>query len=555
MRLKPVYLLIYGVLLTCSAEAQLQVKYFETPGVFFRKPVIAGRISDRYLIIDQPDSAGTPAYIYDSAFKLVDSTRLPARAYSAAYGNSDSNVYFVWQERRRESFFALHMLVDSLGNYTLQSDSIPSAQALNGYRYIIPDKLGKFFLFYSALTDKERHLVINGALYDSAFRQVKTFRKYVDYDPALERLAMPLVDSRGNVHFTVYDKLTNYRLSGHMRMHTLALDSTNITIEPFEFDKVKFYDLIFFDNPALKQVELAGFYYDGGTKVKEGLASIRFSYTRKGGHTAKFIPFTSAQREELRKGMKWVRGKNDITDFLKLRDIIEEDGHVYVTGWLVNISPRQLVKDNQGEELSNVDYMRWFSPEVFLQYGLFSNPVGAVGRFPSGVGSLNDISAFNGLQAYSMPGGGSYIARSFNGVPIGTQQRSFSSGQGLQPVKLSSKAVFFHMGPESDSSWQQVLGDSVLLSSVSYQPGLWHYPLVENGRLYFLLPPLLTPKNGKPARLLHITEQEMVTAALPPNWQEPFYLSRPLKLAEKKYLALYRNGPSEGNGLALLSLQ
>jgi hypothetical protein len=348
---------------TALRSQELHAQFMASAGIGFTDPVVAAKAGDHFVVLDAPTEDGTPAFIFTPAFTLLKKIILPRNAYYGLYGPAKGQVFFTWQEPIADTTVFRMALVDDAGNIRQMRHTLPATETLGGYRRIIADKAGNFVLFYSLFTDAAKHLVLNGSLFDTQLRLLKTFRTAVDYDAALERLSAPVLDTKGNVHLLVYDKLTNYRLSGHVRVNTLALGDQAITTESFEFDKAKFYDILFFDNPVKEQVVLTGFYYDGSTRIKQGLALIQFPYTRNQTMTDKLMPLSQEQRNQLQDGMKSVHRKNDVMDFVKLKDIIEEDGEIFATTWLLDIPNKEFLKDNEREEMRNTEVAQWLSPE------------------------------------------------------------------------------------------------------------------------------------------------------------------------------------------------
>jgi hypothetical protein len=553
-------LLLPGV--TGLRSQELHVQFMASAGIGFTDPVVAAKAGDHFVVLDAPTEDGTPAFIFTPAFTLLKKIMLPRNAYNGLYGPAGRQVFFTWQERIADSTVFRMALVDDTGNIQQMRRTLPANQSLGGYRWIIADKAGNFLLFYSLFTDAAKHLVLNGTVFNMQLQLLKTFRTSVDYDAALERFSAPIIDTKGNVHLLVYDKLTNYRLSGHVRMNTLALGDQAITTESFEFDKTKFYDVLFFDNPVKQQVVLTGFYYNGSTRIKQGLALIQFPYTQNQTMTDKFMPLSQEQRNQLQDGMKSVRRKNDVMDFVKLRDIIEEDGEVFASTWLLDIPNKEFLKDNEQEEMRNTEVSRWLSPEKQGNYT--PRPVNSPGtmyadRFATsivGVSAMPEVSS-------SQPGGNRFLNIRPNPQrrmvdllgPAGSTQHTGPAPPLIQLHKLPSKLAYFHVNTSGDTAWQQVVPGDFPVATASYQPMLWNYPLAGPNSVFFIAPPRLEGKKKKAAQFVGLQEQKITTTALADQWPDNIYISRPLKLASQKYLAAYIDEANDKRGLVLLEIR
>ncbi|MBV9986060.1 MAG: hypothetical protein JO301_00155 [Chitinophagaceae bacterium] len=564
--MKPILTAVCCVLVVCGSPnlhaQQVHIQYIESENAGFKNPVIIGKAGDRFVVMDAPDADGTPVWLFGPDFHLHKKIMLPFNAFYGLYGSRTGQVFFTWQERTADSSFFKMVSLDGDGNQQQLRQVLPSTETLGGYRRIITDKKNGFLLFYSLLTDAAKHLVFDGTLFDAALKPLKTFKTAIDYDAALERLSAPVLDTKGNIHIAVYDKLTNYRLSGHLRMNTLALEDQAMSTESFEFEKAKFYDLIFFDNTREEKIELAGFYYDGATRIKQGLGSIQFPYTRNQAMTDKFMPLSQQQRDQLQEGMKSVRRKNDVMDFMKLKDIIEEDGQVFITAWLLDVPNKEFYKDNEHEDMTNTNAAAWLSPEKSGYYTPRTMPSAGtmyVERFPSTVIGVTTTPVASSPQ----PGGNRFLTvqpnpqrriAELSGPTMGGPNIG-APPPALQPKRIPSKLAYFHINAQGDSSWQQVLPGDFPIATAAYQPTLWNYPLAEPDRLYFVSPAITNGNEKKQAQFIDLQQQHTAAIPLSGNWSSDIYLSRPFKLAAQKYLSVYADPFTNKNGLALLEIR
>ncbi|MBI2273507.1 MAG: hypothetical protein HYU70_06905 [Bacteroidetes bacterium] len=546
---------------------QLTVNYRSIPNISFRSPVCIGKTNKGFAIIDIVSTDSSVLHFIDTNLQLIKTRMLPAAAYEANAFTKNNEVHFIWQQRSGDFTSIRLWQVKEEGeiHITERMEAAPGSRHV--FQQMTSDKKNHYSFFYTFFAGPQQ-LVIKGILYDSSLQQVKKIDQSFEYDGNMQRLTQVLLDPKGNLHLVIYDKLTNYRLSAGIQVYTIPYDSENFITETYRFDKVKFYDLIFFDHPAAEQVQLTGFYYNGATKIKEGLATIGLPYERKLPFTQKFFPFTKEQRKELQQEMQHVRRKNDVMDFVKLKDIIEEDGQVFLTTWILDVPNYLLVKDNEREDPKNTDITKWMRPG---KEGTFESRVQGLypGRVITRSGSASSVS--NMREVYSLqPGGNQFLSAAQQ--PIVQNPQAGKPGMaGLPPVDLKIKWVkprkfaFFSLDTRQDSMWLQILPADFPISSASYQPWLWDYPMVENSRLSFIhknqsaeidtISPVPRQTNFNDISFVRIGSEGTLISSLFPQVTQEHLFSKPFRITAGKYLSFYRQTATAESGIAIIEMK
>lgn len=546
---------------------QLTVTYQSIPGISFRSPVCIGKTNKGFAIIDIVSADSSVLYFMDTNLRPIKTHMLPAAVYEANAFTKGNEVHFIWQQRSGDSASIRLWQVKEEGEVysTERMETAPGSKHV--FQQMASDKKNRYSFFYTFFAGPQQ-LVIKGILYDSSLQRVKKIDQSFAYDANMQRLTQVLLDPKGNLHLVIYDKLTNYRLSAGIQVYTIPYGSENFVTETYRFDKVKFYDLIFFDNPAAEQVQLAGFYYNGATKIKEGLAAIGLPYERKLPVTQKIFPLTKEQRNELQQQMQHVRRKNDVMDFVKLKDIIEEDGQVFLSTWILDVPNYMLVKDNEREDATNTDIAKWMRPG---KEGTFESRV--QGLYPSRVitRSTTATSVSNMREVYSLqPGGNQFLSAPPQQI-VQNPQAGRPGIAGLPPVDLKirwvkpQKFAFFSLDARQDSMWFRILPADFPINTASYQPWLWDYPMAENGRLSFIhknqsaeiapISPDPVQKNSKDVSFIRIGAAGSLISSLSPQVTKEHLFSKPFRVKAGKYLSFYRQTTTAEAGIATIEIK
>ena len=556
-----------GVSLQQLPAQVASIRYHELATVSFRNPIVISKISHGFAITDMPTIEGTPVYFIDSSLQLTRKLFVPIAAYEANGYTKGNSLRFIWQERLADSVKIRQVQASDDGAITNIEKKFMAPGASRVYKQMVSDKQNQYFFFHTWFISAEQ-LVLKGVLLDSLLTPVQEIDSRFKYDSSLQRQTQVLLDVKGNLHIALYDKLTNYRMSADIHLQTITYGTNYAVNETFQFTKAKFYDLIFFDNPVKEEIQLAGFYYDGSTKIKTGLASIRFPYERKKPAHENFILFTKAQRIDLLKGMEHVRRKNDVMDFIKLRDIIEEDGQVFLSAWILDIPNYLIVKDNEKERMRNTEVVDWIRSDKegnTTNIRRFTNASQRPGRMASDL-MPNEVTNTN---TFDLRPSANTMLRS---LPITQNNSGMRPGRAALPTNpnisinwISPKKFAFFSLNTDHSMWMQLLPANFPIASASYQPAIWDYPLVENDQLYFIhlqQPEIKGTPNGPQtgtgipvASMVNITANSTtVTPDTTLNLSQ-LRLGRPLKLKTGKYLLPYRRLEKNQNGLAVFEIK
>lgn len=562
--------LVFFLLLFAAGEGfaqQLTVTYQSIPGISFRSPVCIGKTNRGFAIIDIVSDDSSVLHFIDTNLQLIKTQLLPAAAYEANTFTRDNEVHFIWQQRSGDSASIRLWQVNEEGEIhrTERMELAPGSKHV--FQQMASDKKNRYSFFYTFFAGPQQ-LVIKGVLFDSSLQRITKIDQSFEYDGNMQRLTQVLLDPKGNLHLVIYDKLTNYRLSAAIQVYTIPYGSENYVTETYRFDKVKFYDLIFFDHPAAEQVQLAGFYYNGATKIKEGLATIGLPYERKLPVTPKFFPLTKEQRNELQQEMQHVRRKNDVMDFVKLKDIIEEDGQVFLSTWILDVPNYLLVKDNEREDATNTDVAKWMRPG---KEGTFESRV--QGLYPNRVitRSITGSSVGNMREVYSLQPGGNQFLYAPQQTIIQNPQAGRPGMAGLPPVDLKvrwvkpQKFAFFSLDARQDSMWFRILPADFPINTASYQPWLWDYPIVENGKLSFIhkkqtaeiaaIVPATREKNTRDVSWVRIGAGGTLISTLSPQITNEHRFSKPFRITGGKYLSFYRQTATAASGIATIEIK
>lgn len=560
------------ILFLCSAgngaAQQLTVTYQAIPGISFRSPVCIGKTNKGFAVIDIFSADSSVLHFMDTNLQPIKTRMLPAAAYEAYAFTQNNEVYFIWQQRSGDFARISCWQVREEGEIQITERMEFAPGSKHVFQQMASDKKNRFSVFYTFFAGPQQ-LVIKGVLFDSSLQRIKKVDRSFAYDSTMHRLTQVLLDTRGNLHLVIYDKLTNYRLTAGIQVYTLPFDSENFVTETYRFDKVKFYDLIFFDQPAAEQVQLAGFYYNGATRIKEGLATIGLPYDRTSTVTQKFYPLSKDQRSELQQEMRHVRRKNDIMDFVKLKDIIEEDGQVFLSTWILDVPNYLLVKDNEREDPDNTDITKWLRPG---REGSFESRVQGSYPSPNITRSLSATSVSNMREVYSLQPGGNQFLSAVQQPIVQNPQAGRPGMAGLPLVNLRinwvkpRKFAFFALNSRQDSMWFRILPADFPINTASYQPWLWDYPMVENGTVSFVhknlsaAPTAIAPvpaqqKESRDISFLRIAAAGTDRITLSPQITHQHLFSKPFRIKAGRYLCFYRQTATAEAGIARLEMK
>lgn len=347
---------------TITSTAQIANFNFKTvKDVYLSSPKLIGASNGHYQILDFSSNAQSKLYVLDTNLNVISTRDLPYQAYTGYQKRMGDTTMILWNSASIDSMYLTMLKLDVQGEELRQQKWAFSTKEHPAFRFTSVDENGRFVFYYALYQDSTDKVLVNGVLVDQQTENVKSLSYSVDFDEALQRFKMPLVDVKGNIHVAVYDKLTNYRLAATVQLYTIPSKERSLLTETFSFDKVKFYDLEFADNTYTNEIQLRGFYYDGLTKVKTGLASVGFPYDRINKISNHFTPVVDLQKFYLMEGVSYYNKRFEPLDYLKVRSIQQQKGNTLLNTWVINMPYKQFVKDREAEYPNNMLPPRWLT--------------------------------------------------------------------------------------------------------------------------------------------------------------------------------------------------
>lgn len=355
-----------GILLitinTVRTSAQLATFDVKTvKNVYLSSPKLISFNKGYTQVLDFSDSGRSRLYILDSNLNITSTRDLPYQAYTGHQKRIGDTTMMLWNSISIDSIHFTMLKLGVQGEVLSQQKWAFNKKEYPAFRFSSTDENGRFVFYYSLYQDSTDKVLVNGVLIDQQTEKTKPLSYSVDFDEALQRFKMPLVDVQGNIHVAVYDKLTNYRLAATVQLYTIPFKETSLLTETFSFDKVKFYDLEFADNTQTHEIQLRGFYYNGLTKVKTGLASVGFPYERINTISNHFTPVADLQKFYLMEGLSFYNKRFEPLDYLKVRGIQQQKGNTLINTWIINMPYKQFVKDREAEYANNMQPPRWLA--------------------------------------------------------------------------------------------------------------------------------------------------------------------------------------------------
>ncbi|MBV9987082.1 MAG: hypothetical protein JO301_05350 [Chitinophagaceae bacterium] len=537
-----------------SGAQKTDMQLFASAGIHFTNPKVIGKLGTHYLVFEP--ATGWPSFIYtfDSSFQLVNITKEYISDRSVNFRISGSSVYLTWKSRSKDSLGVSITRLDELGKRTWFSYSNYYFPASGGSApALVTDERNNYFLYYSIVTDTRQRNYLRAVVLDTAWNEIRSGFYKIPYDPQRSTITALIMDTEGNIHFGAYDKLSNYHLSTSLAFYTLPLKTDSLQAALFEFDKIKFMDLSFRDDTAAHRLKLFGYYYDGQEKVKKGVVSIQFPYFgAQERFDPKFYPFPDELGAIVRSNLRYIKKTENPAENLRLKEIFEHDGQLFVGNWMIDMPGYQLHKDRDvdGEILpGKTGHDSRFYPPAENTAGksrsgksIPENPGPPVAD-PKIPLPKNDEPVF-------------YPAR--DQPRFRTQADAADLQHAIQEIgrygenRLAQKMIYFSIDNNGSYRYAVVPNNAGALSG----PGL-SYAFVRGGQLLFLSDYVSIPadtRQAAPQRHVVLTSYNSKgTAATLADFSTShttaFY--KPTEIAAGKYLGGYRNLFSGENGIAL----
>lgn len=557
--------------LSSSFAQKADMKLFSAKDINFIKPRLIGQAGSHYLVYDE--SMGWPSAIYsfDSAYQLANMTRQYINDRRVNFRISGNHVYLVWKNQTGDSASLSASAIDEQGNerwFNHHKYYFPGSVAASPPS-LVTDVNNRYFAFYSLITDSAHKDYMRIVMFDTAWRELKSGFYPVFYDRKTTTVTPLMVDSRGDMHFATYDKLGSYRISSVLTMFTIPLygsGSDSLLTRAVGFEKMKFFDLAFLDDTIHERVKLAGYYYDGQDKTKQGVALIRFPYKRNEEPASQLYPFPASLSNDLRSSLVYLKKRQQPVENMRIKDVFEKDGKLVISNWLVDM-PRYLMvmdkdvdkevpeksrrknttSDNQPVGMSNsVD--GWLQNSVNFNRSS-SGPLVIDPRNPGVLVGPNYVPVFTSPIGGTFPPPPSSSGSLFSDL---TPDPEFI--RQLQN-RNAGKLVYFSI--DEAGNYQNQIVPYTSPNSYMARPGLNNFPVFVNGQLLFLNDVIKEAGSGKNSTLVKKVEftrynykgQSGVISSF--NIDPLAVFTNPSFVAPGKYLGVYQNKKSGENGIAV----
>jgi hypothetical protein len=518
------------ILIKTIAAQQVGMELFSMQGKVFKSPRLIGKVGSHYMVMDELGKWPALIHTFDSSFKLVNTTEAYISSSSINFIISNNAVNIIWKTWLRDTLSVSVVKLDENGNEIWFNGSkhyFPRKYASTPL--LVTDAKHGYFLYYSLSDDGLNHDRMRGVLIDSNWTEVKTIDHSFDYDNKQSTIASPLVDATGNVYMAVFDKLSNYHLSATVAIHRFPLTNDKVITKNFQFEKTKFHEFDFTEDADRQSIKLTGFYYDGQLRSKKGIAKLVFSDKGSGLAASHFYEFPPELADELRANLRTAKKKDDPTENLRLKDIFEKKGSLFLSAWLVDIPSYQLVMDKDVDKEDPAEEKRK--------------------KYDKGGSVIQSTNPSVNGWVYNSKGNTSSpfedLMRENNN--LGKAIFSYHQNQ-------SSKClVYFSIDSMGQYKYQVVPNNNY------YGPGpinLNNHPLVYNGHLFFLNnnaqidgTTKKLPVTNKTVAVLKYDKTAKSSALASFGIENFYFLSKPAEIAPGTYLSIFHKSSLVESGL------
>lgn len=540
------YLLFTGLIVYAQS---MQVRLQETDQIKFNAPKLLAYTGNQYQLIDIVEGGEVVLFKIDSGFSKIESRlNLPVQAYNNFLGGTNDTALAIWRQEFSDSI-VIHLLESArgAGNEQIKRWAISKSKHTD-LAYVVNDVNSRFFFFYAAYSDTLGRIVLNGVLLDRFSKQIQSVAWPIDYDPEQQRLKPPVVDGYGNMHMVVYDKLTNHKLSVNVQVSTRnAVDQSTI-VETFSFDKIKLYDLDFFDNPVAGEVQLRGFYYAGDSKVKTGLAAVGFPYKRDNKLSRKFTPMPEWQKLFLVEGVGAYNKRFEPLDYFKTTGYEHQSGSSVISGWVLDMPYKNFAKDKEQENLINTLPSAWIVPKKEnaepkkavnpsqrndqLKQQQSNNMLSETGQFRFGLARVNST---NGIVPPTINDARSRLSSDLPDEMIGS------------PLVKIGKIAFIATNENGTYDWIQVMPADFPLKTTQQISRLLGNSIIYKNTIYAVVP--VVNEEEKRLKLLQIGKSGVNELLLDRSIPVNAIYTAPQKLAEGHFISLYKDEINRKSGI------
>lgn len=551
-------LLLLGMVIAVFSTAQLPgIQLFENSnaGMISTRstPRLIGKVGENYLMMDN-SAKGIILTVFDSSFEFVSQREQSSFFYRANKTIDKDSLRVTWSEAHEDEEWICLQTFDQNGNGS-KIRIVKVKNPAHRYMNFIDDRFHNRSFFYTLQVIDSPNVAIQGVILDANWQKVKDVSGTFSLITNLERAPLPAMDVAGNIHVFVYDKLSNYRLSAKLTINTLLFTENNFRSESFQFDHHKLYDPVFSDDPESRQWVMHDFFYEGQSKEKKGILTLKIPYERGKELITVFQDLPDSVQKELRKHTKNLRSRQPLPESLLTTGILENNASTVFITDLLDLPSHQLVRDVEVEpELRNQNRSKYRNSGPRYMSSLFSGNSGNTQN--SGTFLNNGSAAINNTDPGSVGG------------PSGNRPSFFLTGSSNMGIEfltpVNEKRVVFFIDARGDLQWYQYLPE-------------------ENPGLYFSkeVPVSYLMQNGKERQFLHYHPTGFVVNTLGKADNElynmQFSLTRisptgisytlteaacpagtkffkPILLSDNKYLMPYVNVSLGKSGLALLQM-
>ncbi len=543
-------LLLLCILISVFSSAQLPgIQLFENSNAGMistrSSPRLIGKVGENYLMMDN-SIKGIILTVFDSSFEFVSQRDQPSSFYRANKIIDKDSLHVTWSESHEGEEWLYKQSFDQNGNGSkmrIVKLNNPDHRFMN----LAMDRLNKRSFFYTLQVIDSPNVAIKGAILDANWQKIKEVSGTFSLITNLERAPLPMMDADGNIHVFVYDKLSNYRLSAQLTVHSLLFTENNFRKESFQFDHNKLYDPVFADDPETKHWVMHDFFYEGQSKEKKGVITLKIPYERGKELIPVFQDLPDSVQKELRKHTKNLRARQPLSESLLTTSILESNASTVFITDLLDLPSHQLVRDVDVEpEFRNQNRSKYRNSGPRYMGSSTAQSIGKpVNNGTSGVNILNSGSVGD-------PNGGrpSFFSNSNMGSDF------------LTPV--NEKRVVFYVNAKGSLQWYQYLSEE--------NPGLYFskevpvsYPM-NNGNerqfLHYHPTGFAKDASGKTDNdqylmqfsVTHISPAGISYAKKEAACPAGTKFFKPMLLTDGKYLMPYVNVSLGKSGLALLQM-
>lgn len=484
---------LFIIAITASNAQQVKVWQQESKKLRLDQPKFLGKTANQYQLVDKKASSGEVVLLkIDTGFSFIESTiNLPNEAFNGYLGEIKDTVFALWHQQKTDSI-VIHLLESTKGfgkeqfrRWSINKSKHPSLS------YFVHDLEKRYFFFYTGYNDTIGRIVLDGVLLDRYDGEISSVRWPIDFDAEQQRQKMPIVDGIGNIHTVVYDKLTNYKLSANIHIYTRNNIDRTTTVETFGFDKIKFYDLDFIDNPEAQEVQLRGFYYSDNEREKTGLASIGFSYKRGSKLSQLFTPIPEWQKNLLVDGVGSYNKRFPSLDYLKVTGFNDNSGSSFVSAWILDMPYHKFVKDQEQEYIFNTNPNEWIvkpKEDKWVQKsGKPSQRNDQIGGSQSNDVLLGSASYQFGLPRLG-PNNSNTLPPTIRDTRNKIQTGTSTTSNLITPGIKKGKIVFFGMNKKGMYDWIQIAPPDFPVQTIQAYGELFGNSMIYDNAIFVVMP-------------------------------------------------------------------